>query len=99
MSVISTKSNASAKTSHYLSDFTTDPRVVVISAIAVFVAGAGVMAGAALLQLIKLATNIAYFGQFSFADLKLRDSPLGLWAVLVPVAGSLIIGLMARYGS
>ncbi|MBR0695706.1 hypothetical protein [Bradyrhizobium lablabi] len=39
MSLISTKSNASAKTSHhktsrYLSDFTTDPRVVVISAIA-----------------------------------------------------------------
>lgn len=79
MSVISTKSSASAKTnakitdkaSHLLSDFTTDPRVVVISAIAVFVSAAGVLAGAGLLQLIKLATNIAYFGQFSFADLKL----------------------------
>ncbi|MGY3441063.1 chloride channel protein [Bradyrhizobium sp. USDA 4473] len=107
MSVISTKSRASAKTgtkisdkaSHLLSDFTTDPRVVVISAIAVFVAAAGVLAGAGLLQLIKLATNIAYFGKFSFADLKLQDSPLGLWTVLVPVAGSLIIGLMARFGS
>ncbi|MGF6429224.1 MULTISPECIES: chloride channel protein [Bradyrhizobium] len=111
MSVISTKSSASAKTSaktnakigdkasHLLSDFTTDPRVVVISAIAVFVSAAGVLAGAGLLQLIKLATNIAYFGQFSFADLKLQDSPLGLWTVLVPVAGSLIIGLMARFGS
>jgi chloride channel protein, CIC family len=99
MSVISTKSTASAKTSHLLSDFTTDPRVVVISTIAIFVAGAGVMAGVALLQLIKLATNIAYFGRFSFADLRLQDSPLGLWAVLVPVAGSLIIGLMARFGS
>ncbi|WP_244482139.1 chloride channel protein, partial [Bradyrhizobium pachyrhizi] len=111
MSVISTKSSASAtntapntakigeKASHLLSDFTTDPRVVVISAIAVFVSAAGVLAGAGLLQLIKLATNIAYFGQFSFADLKLQDSPLGLWTVLVPVAGSLIIGLMARFGS
>ncbi|HEX7922997.1 MAG TPA: chloride channel protein, partial [Bradyrhizobium sp.] len=94
MSVISTKSNTSAKpsaktsntigdkASHLLSDFTTDPRVVVISAIAVFVSAAGVLAGAGLLQLIKLATNIAYFGQFSFADLKLQDSPLGLWTVL-----------------
>ncbi|WFU33499.1 chloride channel protein [Bradyrhizobium brasilense] len=111
MSVISTKSSTSAtntapntakigeKASHLLSDFTTDPRVVVISAIAVFVSAAGVLAGAGLLQLIKLATNIAYFGQFSFADLKLQDSPLGLWTVLVPVAGSLIIGLMARFGS
>lgn len=107
MSVISTKSNAPAgvgnkashKASQYLSDFTTDPRVVVISAIAVFVSAAGVLAGAGLLQLIKLATNIAYFGRFSFADLKLQDSPLGLWTVLVPVAGSLVIGLMARFGS
>jgi CIC family chloride channel protein len=99
MSVLSAKSNASAKARHYLADFTTDPRVVVISAIAVIVASAGVMAGFGLLQLIKLATNIAYFGRFSFAEMKLQDSPLGLWTVLVPVAGSLIIGLMARYGS
>ncbi|WP_339036160.1 chloride channel protein [Bradyrhizobium symbiodeficiens] len=99
MSVLSVKSNHSVKTSHHLGDFTTDPRVVVISAISVAVASAAVMAGIALLQLIKLATNIAYFGRFSFADLKLQDSPLGLWMVLVPVAGSLIIGLMARYGS
>jgi len=83
----------------YLGDFTTDPRVVVISAIAVFVASAAVVAGFGLLQLIKLATNIAYFGHFSFADVKLQDSPLGLWMVLIPVAGSLIIGLMARFGS
>jgi chloride channel protein, CIC family len=99
MSVLSAKSSASAKASHYLADFTTDPRVVVISAIAVIVASAGVIAGFGLLQLIKLATNIAYFGKFSFAEMKLQESPLGLWTVLVPVAGSLIIGLMARYGS
>ncbi|WGS20504.1 MULTISPECIES: chloride channel protein [unclassified Bradyrhizobium] len=99
MSVLSAKSNLPAKTTHRLGDFTTDPRVVVISAIAVVVASAGVIAGVVLLQLIRLATNIAYFGQFSFADLKLQDSPLGLWAVLVPVAGAFIIGLMARFGS
>jgi CIC family chloride channel protein len=82
-----------------LGDFTTDPRVLVVAGIAVVVATAGVVAGVVLLQLIRLATNIAYFGQFSLADLKLAQSPLGLWAVLVPVAGSLIVGLMARYGS
>jgi chloride channel protein, CIC family len=99
MSVLSVKSSNPAKASRYLGDFTTDPRVVVISAISVVVASAGVVAGVALLQLIKLATNIAYFGRFGFADVSLQDSPLGLWMVLVPVAGSLIIGLMARYGS
>ncbi|NDW08004.1 chloride channel protein [Jiella pacifica] len=82
-----------------LGDFTTQPRVVVIAAIAVLVATAGVGAGIILLQLIRLATNVAYFGRFSFAELKLADSPLGLAVVIVPVIGALIVGLMARYGS
>ncbi|RWM05152.1 MAG: chloride channel protein [Mesorhizobium sp.] len=83
----------------HLRDFTTDPRVLVIAAIAVVVATAGLFAGIVLLQLIRLATSIAYFGQFSLANLKLEDTPLGLTAVLVPVIGALIIGLMARFGS
>lgn len=92
-------SKTPAKVKHRLGDFTTDPRVLAIAGIAVVVASAGVLAGVLLLQLIKLATNVAYFGQFNFAEMKLQDSPLGPWAVLVPMAGSLIVGLMARYGS
>ncbi|WP_434723316.1 chloride channel protein [Mesorhizobium sp. RIZ17] len=83
----------------HLRDFTTDPRVLIIAAIAVVVATAGLFAGIVLLKLIRLATNIAYFGQFSLAELKLEDSPLGYAAVIVPVIGALIIGLMARFGS
>ncbi|RWO65768.1 MAG: CBS domain-containing protein [Mesorhizobium sp.] len=83
----------------HLRDFTTDARVLLVAAIAVVVATAGLVAGIALLKLIRLATNIAYFGQFSLADLKLEDTPLGLAAVIVPVIGALIIGLMARFGS
>jgi H+/Cl- antiporter ClcA/CBS domain-containing protein len=99
MSVPSAKSKASAKAIRHLGDFTTDPRVLIIAGIAVVVATAGVIAGVLLLDLIRLATNIAYFGQFSLAELKIEHSPLGVWTVVVPVAGSLIIGLMARYGS
>src|SRR5690349_11290403 len=99
MSVPSAKSKASAKAIRHLGDFTTDPRVLIIAGIAVIVATAGVIAGVLLLDLIRLATNIAYFGQFSLAELKIEHSPLGLWTVLVPVVGSLIIGLMARFGS
>ncbi|ESX10049.1 chloride channel protein [Mesorhizobium sp. M0179] len=84
---------------NHLRDFTTDARVLLIAAIAVVVATAGLFAGIALLKLIQLATNIAYFGQFSFANLKLQHTPLGYAAVVVPVIGALIIGLMARYGS
>lgn len=83
----------------HLRDFTTDPRVLLIAAIAVVVATAGLFAGIALLKLIRLATNIAYFGQFTLAELRLEGTPLGLAAVIVPVLGALIIGLMARFGS
>ncbi|TGP88747.1 MULTISPECIES: chloride channel protein [unclassified Mesorhizobium] len=83
----------------HLRDFTTDARVLLVAAIAVVVATAGLFAGIVLLKLIRLATNIAYFGQFSLAELKLQDTPLELAAVFVPVIGALIIGLMARYGS
>ncbi|RVD55374.1 MULTISPECIES: chloride channel protein [unclassified Mesorhizobium] len=83
----------------HLRDFTTDARVLLVAAIAVVVATAGLFAGIVLLKLIRLATNIAYFGQFSLAELKLQDTPLGLAAVFVPVIGALIVGLMARYGS
>ena len=88
------------KSSHSrLGDFTTNPRVLVIAAISIIVATAGVGAAVLLLHLIRLLTNIAYFGRFSFEDVGLEHASLGRWAILVPIAGSLIIGLMARYGS
>ncbi|HTJ03656.1 MAG TPA: chloride channel protein [Methylovirgula sp.] len=90
----------SAKSSHSrLGDFTTDPRVLVIAGIAVVVATVAMFAGIGLIKLIQLVTNVAYFGKFTFANLKIEHSPLGLWMVLIPVIGSLIVGLMARYGS
>lgn len=83
----------------HLRDFTTDARVLLIAAIAVVVATAGLFAGIILLKLIRLATNIAYFGQFTLTELKLEDTPLGYASVIVPVVGALIIGVMARFGS
>ena len=53
----------------------------------------------ALLRLIGLFTNLFYFGAGPRAFVSPAQNHLGPWAVLVPVAGSLIIGLMARYGS
>ncbi|WMD23675.1 chloride channel protein [Achromobacter seleniivolatilans] len=60
---------------------------------------ASVAAAWALLRLIALCTNLAYHGQFSFADMPITDGQLGWASVAIPVAGCLIIGLMARYGS
>lgn len=82
-----------------LGDFTTGPRVVLISLIAIIVGTSGVAAGVVLLNLIRLFTNIAYFGRISLDVPNLAHSPLGLAAAVVPVIGALIVGLMARYGS
>src|SRR4051812_18753634 len=49
--------------------------------------------------MIELFTNLFYFQQFSFAPRLPGANTLGWLAVLVPVVGGLIIGLMARYGS
>jgi CIC family chloride channel protein len=82
-----------------LGDFTTGPRVLLISAIALVVGTAGVIAGVALLDLIYLITNLAYFGRFALTSPDIGRSPLGPAALVVPVIGSLIVGLMARFGS
>ena len=83
----------------HLRDFTTSPRVLAIAGVASVVATGGVAAAVVLLRLIALATNLAYFGRWSYAPADLSHSPLGLWAILVPVGGALVVGLMARYGS
>jgi chloride channel protein, CIC family len=84
---------------HRFGDFTTSPRVLFVAAVAIVVGSGGVAAGVVLLKLIRLATNIAYFGACDFVDRDIGHSPFGLFVVLVPVVGALIIGLMARFGS
>jgi chloride channel protein, CIC family len=52
-----------------------------------------------LLRLIGLFTNLFYFGKWSTAMVSPVGNHLGYYSVFVPVAGALIIGVMARYGS
>jgi len=83
----------------HLDDFTTSPRVMFIAAIALVVGIGGTISGVILLNLIRLVTNLDYFGRFTPVNLELGTAPLPPWSVAIPVVGSLIIGLMARYGS
>ena len=82
-----------------LRDFTADRRVLILAALAIVVGSAGAGAAWALSRLINLVTNLAYFGTLSAAPSNIADNTLGLAAALIPVAGCLVIGLMARYGS
>ncbi len=52
-----------------------------------------------LLYLINLFTSISFFGKFSIADVSPADNDLGYWVIAIPVAGGVIVGIMARFGS
>lgn len=82
-----------------LRDFTADRRLLLLAAMALIVGSAGAGAAWALLHLINLVTNLAYYGRFSAAPTSIAGNALGVWSVFVPVAGCFVIGVMARYGS
>src|SRR5262245_51938551 len=82
-----------------LSDFTTDARVFVLSGLALIIGAFSSLVAYALIWLINVFTNLAYYQRFSSQEASPAEHHLGVWAVLVPVVGGLIIGFMARYGS
>ncbi len=82
-----------------LGDFTTTRRVIPISALAMLIGLLCAFVALALLRLIGLFTNLFYFGRWNTSLVSPAGNHLGIYSVLVPVAGALIIGVMARYGS
>jgi CIC family chloride channel protein len=82
-----------------LSDFTTTIRVLPISALALAIGVLAAFVALALLRLIGLFTNLFYFGRWSTALVSPAGNHLGMFSILVPIGGALIIGVMARYGS
>jgi CIC family chloride channel protein len=82
-----------------LGDFTTTVRLLPISALAMVIGVLASFIALALLRLIGLFTNLFYFGRWSTALVSPAGNHLGVFSVLVPIGGALIIGVMARYGS
>lgn len=80
-------------------DFSADRRLLQLSAISIAIGAVGAVVAVVLLKLIALFTNLFFYLQFSLKPRSPAGSPLGLWMIVVPVIGGLIIGLMARYGS
>ncbi|HEY2034093.1 MAG TPA: chloride channel protein [Rhizomicrobium sp.] len=80
-------------------DFTADRSLLTLTAMAAVVGTAGAASAWVLLKLIALITNLVYFQQISADTVSFASRHLPLWTILVPVGGSIIIGLMARYGS
>jgi H+/Cl- antiporter ClcA len=74
-------------------------RMVLVSFLA---AGIGLVAGLiafVLYNLIGLFTNIFFYHRFSTAFVSARHNQFGLWVILIPVIGGIVVGFMAKYGS
>ena len=80
-------------------DFAADTRLLGITCAAALIGILSTGAAYALLQLIRLFTNVFFFHSWSTAANSPAHNTLGLWVIPVPIAGALIIGLMARFGS
>ncbi len=74
-------------------------RSVVLALLALAVGVAAALIARALVALIALIGNLAFAGRLSLAAAQQAHNALGPWVVALPVAGALVIGLMARYGS
>jgi chloride channel protein, CIC family len=82
-----------------LSDFTQDRRVVILSGLGMIIGAISAPVAAILVWLIAVITNLSFYGRFSPVFRSPDQNHLGFLVLLVPVAGGLIIGLMARFGS
>jgi chloride channel protein, CIC family len=85
--------------SSVLRDFTVDSRVWLLSGVAVIIGVGATFLAVLLLRLIALSTNLFYYQRFSSTPVSPAGSSLGLWMVIVPVIGGLLVGLVARFGS
>jgi chloride channel protein, CIC family len=82
-----------------LGDFTTSWDVVPMSFAALGIGVLSAFVALGLLRLIGLFTNLFFYLRWNSALVSPTGHHLGPVVILIPVAGALIIGLMARYGS
>lgn len=84
---------------HHLGDFTATRRMLVLVGFSVVIGAIAAVIALVLLRLIGFFTNLLYFGRFSTTLANPGNNNLGFWAVLIPIGGALVIGLIARFGS
>lgn len=81
------------------SDFSTDRRLLFVSALAAVIGAVSTVAAEVLLNLLRFFNNLFFFHTFSLADRSPASNALGVAVIAVPIVGGLIVGLMARFGT
>jgi chloride channel protein, CIC family len=74
-------------------------RLLQISGLCILVAMAISVIAKFLVMLINVVTNVSFYGSVSAAYHSPADNHLGLWVIIVPAIGGVLVGLMALYGS
>lgn len=74
-------------------------RVLIISVLSFLIAVAISVIARVLVNLINAVTNLSFYGTLSLANTSPANNTLGLWVIVIPAIGGIIVGLMALYGS
>ena len=74
-------------------------RLLFISLLAVVIGVCISFIAKLLVYLINLITNLSFYHQFSFDSSSPATNSYGIFVIIVPVIGGIIVGLMALYGS
>ncbi|HEY4244514.1 MAG TPA: chloride channel protein [Kofleriaceae bacterium] len=74
-------------------------RVIVISAIACGIAVGAALIAQLLTHMIGALTSLVFYGEWAWGVASPAGNHLGWWVVPIPIAGAVLVGLMARYGS
>ena len=83
-----------------LRDFTVNRRVWLLTAVALVIGVGAAGLAVVLLRAIAFMTNLFYYHRLSLASVGPAGSTLPHWIMpLVPIAGGLLVGLLAHYGS
>ncbi len=92
---------------NYLDNGPTEPknsiflkkRLLSISGLSIMVAVAISVIAKLLVWLINLVTNLSFYGTFAATFHSPAGNHLGLWVIIIPAIGGVLVGLMALYGS
>lgn len=74
-------------------------RLFFLSVIAAMIGLAAGIISFILYNLIGLFTNLSFYHRFSFQFVSPQYNSLGIIAIIIPVIGGLIVGVMAKYGT
>lgn len=74
-------------------------RILEITIMAVAIAACVSAIAYLLIKFIFFITNLTFYGRVSFEHMGPAGNDLGLWVILIPALGGLVVGFMVLYGS